>query len=272
MSKAAEALSWAETKIGANYSQQERWGSNSFDCSSFIYRAFRAVDVHLVNKDTGVDVTTSTSEVYAKGFELLYPSSYSIVGKSLPSPSTLLSSLGLREGDLIFYSYGKTNRPNKITHVSMYAGNGRVIHARNPQTGVRFDPYTYMNTRVCAVTRFVDVGRWSLTDGQWYYSINGIHVTGWQELDWSGGRDWFLFDSEGRMLNSWQNVNGKWYYMDLLTGAMQTGWIQHNEHDYYLKQTGAMASNSAVLSPDGSKVWLLGEDGIMQPEALPIVK
>lgn len=273
MSKALDALNWAETKIGARYSQADRWGENVFDCSSLVYRAFHAAGVPLVHKDSGQAISTSTSEVYAAGFDLLYPSGYSVIGKSLPTSSTLLSSIGLLPGDLIFYNYGNTDRINKITHVSIYAGNDQIVHARNTQLGVRFDSYTYMNTRVCAVTRYKEDGSWQQEEsGDWFYTKGDANVTGWQELQWSGGTSWFLFDGDGRMLTGWQNVNGSWYYLDPASGAMQVGWIVVDDNSYFMKQSGAMASNAAVLSQEGQRVWLLGENGIMKPDALPLVK
>lgn len=43
-----------------------------------------------------------------------------------------------KPGDLIFYAKGKT-----INHVAIYIGNGQVIHASNPKTGIRISNVSY---------------------------------------------------------------------------------------------------------------------------------
>ena len=43
-----------------------------------------------------------------------------------------------KPGDLIFYAKGKT-----INHVAIYIGNGQVIHASNPRTGIRISSVSY---------------------------------------------------------------------------------------------------------------------------------
>ena len=42
----------------------------------------------------------------------------------------------LKSGDLIFYSNAKNNRYLNITHVAMYIGDGKIIHAANKKKGV----------------------------------------------------------------------------------------------------------------------------------------
>ncbi len=89
MSIIDEVLAYVDRQIGKSYSQSNRYGENSFDCSSLIYRAFDAAGVKLVHKDTGGKVDISSNECYAKGFELVYPDSYAKIGKNLPSPSNI---------------------------------------------------------------------------------------------------------------------------------------------------------------------------------------
>ena len=57
-------------------------------------------------------------------------------GVSLPRTSQAQYSVGvpvsmsqLQPGDLVFYYSG-------ITHVGMYIGNGKIVHAANPRTGI----------------------------------------------------------------------------------------------------------------------------------------
>ncbi|MFI3177614.1 MAG: NlpC/P60 family protein [Eubacteriales bacterium] len=71
-------------------------------------------------------------------------------GVSLPRTSASQSSVGttisaseLMAGDLIFYAQG-----GSVNHVAIYIGNGQVVHASNPSTGIRIsnlyyrEPYT----------------------------------------------------------------------------------------------------------------------------------
>ena len=116
MSVIDEVLAYVDRQIGKSYSQANRYGANSFDCSSLIYRAFDAAGVKLVHKDTGGKVDVSSTECYAKGFELLYPDSYAKIGKNLPSPSGIVEKY--QPGDIIFCcTDNSTARANKITHV-----------------------------------------------------------------------------------------------------------------------------------------------------------
>lgn len=55
---------------------------------------------------------------------------------------TRVKESDLKVGDLVFYSDG-----SKISHVAMYIGNGKIIHASNskpyPQGGIKISPYNY---------------------------------------------------------------------------------------------------------------------------------
>lgn len=149
-----KVLSYVDAQVGKAYSQANRFGANSFDCSSLIYRAFQAAGIKLVHKDTGGTVTTSNAEVYAQGFTLLYPDSYGQIGKNLPSPSGLLSTLGAKPGDIVFYNTMSTTRANKITHVAIVNEQGGITHAANSKRGVVRDGLTAHKGKICAVLRY----------------------------------------------------------------------------------------------------------------------
>ena len=51
----------------------------------------------------------------------------------------------LMPGDLIFYSYENNGQFMNISHVAIYIGNGRMVHAANTARGVVEDPVNYSN-------------------------------------------------------------------------------------------------------------------------------
>ncbi len=106
-SRAAAAVSYAHQKLGSPYV----WGAtgpNAFDCSGLIQAAYRAAGVSLPR--------TTYSQI--------------AVGRRV-SRSELLP------GDLVFFYAG-------ISHVGIYVGNGRMIHAPNPSAPVRVAPLDEM--------------------------------------------------------------------------------------------------------------------------------
>lgn len=148
-----DVLSYVDRQIGKSYSQSNRYGENSFDCSSLVYRAFEAAGVKLVHKDTGGKVDISSNECYAKDFELIYPESYGKIGKNLPSPSDIVERY--RAGDLVFCcTDSSTARENKITHVMIVNQYGGLTHAANPKDGVEKTAKNTYATKVCAVLRY----------------------------------------------------------------------------------------------------------------------
>lgn len=89
----------------------------------------------------GTDCSGFTMSVYAK------------FGYSLPHQSASQSGCGTRvsldsllPGDLLFYSNGGSG----IGHVALYIGNGQVVHASTPSTGIKISNANY-RTPVCAV-------------------------------------------------------------------------------------------------------------------------
>lgn len=86
--------------------------------------------------------TSLTKGADCSGFVLAVFAEYGI---SLPHYSVAQSkegtAIGIDEvlpGDLIFYSNGST-----INHVAIYIGNGQVIHASSPKTGIKISNYNY---------------------------------------------------------------------------------------------------------------------------------
>lgn len=129
-------------------------------------------------------------------------------------------------------------------------------------------------------------GTWEIdSTGWWFKYSDGTYPIGWARLPYSKSNStsyWFLFDSKGYMLTSWQKDGGNWYLLDdengdMKTGwnyikstskwfylnddgVMQVGWIQLNNKWYYLNKDGSMATGWIT---DGGKNYLLYSSGIM---------
>ncbi len=86
--------------------------------------------------------TSLTNGADCSGFVL---SVFKKFGVSLPHYSgsqakcgTEIGASELKAGDLVFYAKGGT-----INHVAIYIGNGQVIHASSPKTGIKISNYNY---------------------------------------------------------------------------------------------------------------------------------
>ena len=86
--------------------------------------------------------TSLTKGADCSGFVLAVFAEY---GVTLPHYSVAQSKEGtaidvseVLPGDLIFYSNGST-----INHVAIYIGNGQVVHASSPKTGIKISKYNY---------------------------------------------------------------------------------------------------------------------------------
>lgn len=83
---------------------------------------------------TGTDCSGFTSFVYRNGIGVSI--SRSSTGQA--SQGTPIGAEQMQPGDLIFYGSGRS-----INHVAMYIGNGQVVHASTPQTGIKTSAWNY---------------------------------------------------------------------------------------------------------------------------------
>lgn len=89
----------------------------------------------------GTDCSGFTMSVYANfGYGLPHSSA------SQSGCGTRVSLDSLLPGDLLFY----TNGGSSIGHVALYIGNGQVVHASTPSTGIKISSANY-RTPLCAV-------------------------------------------------------------------------------------------------------------------------
>jgi cell wall-associated NlpC family hydrolase len=106
-SKGAKALAFAKRQIGDKY-RHGASGPNAWDCSGLTRGAW---------KSAGVKLPHSAKQQYRKGKKV--------------------SKSNLKKGDLVFFYSG-------ISHVGIYAGNGKVIHASRPGKPVASIKMKYM--------------------------------------------------------------------------------------------------------------------------------
>ncbi|MCW2834014.1 MAG: hypothetical protein JWN68_1967 [Nocardioides sp.] len=97
--RAAAAVAYAMAQVGDAYVYGAT-GDSAFDCSGLTMRAWGAA---------GVGLPHSSSAQYGSGAHV--------------------SASDLQPGDLVFYY-------SPISHVGLYIGNGLIVHAANPGTGV----------------------------------------------------------------------------------------------------------------------------------------
>lgn len=94
-------------------------------------------------------------------------------------------------------------------------------------------------------------GTWQRDEkGWWLSATDGTYPKSrWTEVNYEGRPQWFYFGEEGYMATDWALVNGKWYYLNPLTGAMHEGWLLWKNQWYYLsKGSGEMKTGSANIN------------------------
>lgn len=116
----ARIISQAEKYLGVKYV----YGGNSpsgFDCSGFVQYTLKKV---------GISVNRSSRDQYKNGYAI--------------------SRSQLSAGDLVFFSRG-----GSISHVGIYAGNGKVIHSPSPGKVVSYTTLEHM----CSYSTYVGARR-----------------------------------------------------------------------------------------------------------------
>ena len=112
-SKIEAATTWMEDLASDNshgYSQANRWGPD-YDCSSAVITAWQQAGVPV--KDKGATYTGNMRSAFlACGFKLV------------TQTVNLATGEGLKRGDILL---------NDLSHVAMYIGGGRIVHARSSE-------------------------------------------------------------------------------------------------------------------------------------------
>lgn len=126
--QAVKAISKAQAAKGSRYSQPKRMRKGYYDCSSLIWRCYKTTGIYFGNRRTA-PVAASEAKYMKRHKKVV---SYKRVKESKLLP-----------GDIIFYSYHRNARYRNITHVALYIGNGKVIHAKGRKYGVVESQYVY---------------------------------------------------------------------------------------------------------------------------------
>lgn len=105
--RASTAVSYALSQVGKSYVMGAT-GPSAYDCSGLMLAAYQKA---------GVSVPRTSQAQFGAGSQV--------------------STSDLQPGDLVFYYSG-------ITHVGMYIGDGQIVHAANPRTGVKVSPLNSM--------------------------------------------------------------------------------------------------------------------------------
>lgn len=105
-----ELVEYAKQFLGNPYVYGGTSLTNGTDCSGFVMSVFKNFNVSLPR--------TSGSQ---------------------SNSGTAISESDLLPGDLIFYS----GSSGTVNHVALYIGNGQVIHASSPDTGIKISQYRY---------------------------------------------------------------------------------------------------------------------------------
>ncbi|MBQ9765338.1 MAG: hypothetical protein IJW18_04010 [Lachnospiraceae bacterium] len=105
---------------------------------------------------------------------------------------------------------------------------------------------------------------WQKISGEWYYfTADGDLETGWVED--TDGKWYYMEEETCEMQTGWvrSKKSGLWYYMDSVSGCMQSDrWLRDAKSGlwYYLDANGAMCTGWNIVNGEW---YLLGSDGAM---------
>ena len=124
---AVKAMRYGYKRLGKkHYSQARRMSRNYFDCSSFVYRCYRAAGKYLVRRTSWAPVAADIARYYVRK------------GKKVKGSGTY-NPAKLRPGDLICFggsSARRNGRYKRIYHIAMYIGNGKTMESSSTYNNV----------------------------------------------------------------------------------------------------------------------------------------
>lgn len=126
--KGSDVVEEARKYIGNKYVYGGTSLTNGTDCSGFVMRIYEKFGVSLPR----------TSQAQSKTGKLV---------------SAMINESVMKPGDLVFFG----DSANKVSHVAMYEGNGKVVHASNskpyPEGGIKESDVHYNDEKVVCVRR-----------------------------------------------------------------------------------------------------------------------
>ena len=119
--------SYAKQYVGYSYTYGGTTPSTGFDCSGFVYYVYNSCGISL-SRSCSVQMTSGTA----------------------------VSKENLKAGDIIFFNNGANG---SIGHVGIYIGDGKIVHAKNSNSGVTIDSINdggYYDTYYYSARRIVN--------------------------------------------------------------------------------------------------------------------
>ena len=183
----------------------------------------------------------------------------------------ILDNLNIQDMAEIQFVYekentGKEEKPNpsentEASHEKQESGKTSGDISRNIFGNGNYRSSSYSSSGMSTTTKVGAVlgesrdttlsGTWQRDEkGWWLSATDGTYPkSDWAEVNYEGRPQWFYFGEEGYMATEWVLVNGKWYYLNPLTGAMHEGWLLWKNQWYYLSNgTGEMKTGSANIN------------------------
>ena len=183
----------------------------------------------------------------------------------------ILDNLNIQDMAEIQFVYekentGKEEKPNpsentEAAHEKQESGKTSGDISRNISGNGGYRSSSYSSSGMSTTTKVGAVlgesrdttlsGTWQRDEkGWWLSATDGTYPKSrWAEVNYEGRPQWFYFGEEGYMATDWALVNGKWYYLNPLTGAMHEGWLLWKDQWYYLSNgTGEMKTGSANIN------------------------
>ena len=124
---AVKAMRYGYKQVGKKkYSQARRMSKKYFDCSSFVYRSYRAAGRYLVRKTNWAPVAADIARYYVRK------------GKRIKASKTY-NPKKLRPGDLICFGGSgapRNGRYKRIYHIAIYIGNGKTMESSSTYNNV----------------------------------------------------------------------------------------------------------------------------------------